>query len=299
MHHLDRRRLRARPRTHHQPLLKRKKRPPRLTWDCSFVRNSASSEHQRHRSDHEERKTQKPRPQPPTSICCGCCLGSCGGCECGAVYSAYSPYSAMLTRRCCTRCRPPPPLAPVTSVATTAARPEAVIGGRRSILPAASAAMSVPSFLPPSLPPDPDLMGRAAVTQALDAAEGRGRDSHSSQFSAHHAPTHCWVKDCFLPSASALPSVRHRRDPLGPLTADQSTTLKPKRFNVPFNSPREVTSSLLRTFRGRYLESRSCSVVVGGGDGGLGSAEGREKEMRERERKGGRESGVRRNTKMS
>ena len=87
--------------------------------------------------------------------------------------------------------------------------------------PQAAAAAAVPPSLPRPPSPDPDLMGRAAVTQAEGSEEeeeeegmerGHGANiatrlpslpltaAHTSQFSAHHARTHCWVKDCFLPS---------------------------------------------------------------------------------------------------
>ena len=82
-----------------------------------------------------------------------------------------------------------------------------------------AAAAAVPPSAPRPPSPDPDLMGRAAVTQAEGSEEeeegmerGHGANlatrlpslpltaAHTSQFSAHHARTHCWVKDCFLPS---------------------------------------------------------------------------------------------------
>ena len=203
MHHLDRRRLRARPRPPHQPLLKEEKRnaigrngkgleraiPPRSAAGAAWAAASGAG------------PPRKGTPRTPRTRRC-----SRGGAA-----------RAALRRRRHWRCRgrawrprrrgprPPPSSSEATDVPSSG--PTTATGH----------SSGSPSLPPPS--PDPDLMGRAAVTQAEGSEEEeegmeerawrQSRDSspslslspaHTSQFSAHHARTHCWVKDCFLPS---------------------------------------------------------------------------------------------------
>ena len=153
--------------------------------------------------------------------------------------------------------------------------------------------------LPSSLPPDPNLMGRAEVTQALDAAaEGRERRWRRREPSAdlatrlplqrtRHSFQHITLGrtvgsriasflPSFLSSASALSYVRRTR--VATLSALFGRSLI--RFKVaPFAPSRaaKATSTLRRTFVGRdlYLASSEASTVPD-----LRRGKEREEEMR-------------------